>query len=203
MKRIFLLALSLALVFTLISCNSPAVNNDDTDNKDTSSTVDTTDTKNNDTENKDTDAPETNTGNGDDNKASTYTVTLSNEITVEIGALVGDLITKLGEPIDYMEAASCIHEGMDKVYTYEFFSISVSPTANGGEYIHEFALQSDEISINGGLTIGADVTELTNVFGDKFEEKFGIRTYSLNGANATVIVDNDIVTSLSLTAITE
>ena len=131
---------------------------------------------------------------------SVYICELDNGFTVTIGAPVGttidDITAKLGQR-DYMEAVSCVHPGYDKVYTFDGFTVSTSPAADGTEYITELTLISDEVSLANGVMIGSPKDDVNSAFGDNFEEKFGVRNYDLSGVKLSIIFTDDLVSSLS------
>ena len=185
MKKLTILLLALALCVCLAACDG----NDDTPD---TNVPDTTPAVNDDTDDgaSDTDEPDT---------ASTYTVSLGS-ISVTVGGDADALIASLGEPLDYMEAPSCIHEGYDKVYVFDGYSISTSPAADGTQYISELSLTSDVVAIDGTLMIGSSVSQLEAKFGTDFTEEFGIRTYTLEGATVSVILDGDTVSGITVLA---
>lgn len=133
-------------------------------------------------------------------EASAYACELDNGFTVTIGAPVGttidDITAKLGQR-DYMKAVSCVHPGYDKVYTFDGFTVSTSPAADGTEYITELTLISDEVSLADGVMIGSPKDDVNSAFGDNFEEKFGVRNYDLSGVKLSIIFTDDLVSSLS------
>jgi len=119
-------------------------------------------------------------------------ITLNKEATGEISSL--------GEYRDYSEAPSCVHEGSDKVYTYSGFTVMTSPDGNGGEYVYQVSLLSDEDSLANGITIGSPKGDIINAYGDCTDEKFGTMKYELDNVTVSVVIDNGAVSSLTLTA---
>lgn len=180
MKKILLILLALVLTVSLVACIQTP------ETPDTGDTTDTTDTA-------DTTEPVA------DEKDSVYTVSLSG-ITISIGGDADALIATLGEPLDYMEAPSCIHEGYDKVYVFNGFSVSTSPAADGTQYVSELSLTSDVVSIDGTLMIGGSVSDVEAKFGTNYTEQFGIRSYALGGATASVMLDGDVVIGITIAA---
>ena len=187
MKKIITLLLSLNLLIFLASCAGTSDNSNDTGNSTNETTVDTS---------SDTTSPE-----DIENTNTTYEITLNNGLTVVIGGDADAFVSAAGEPIDYMEAMSCIHEGYDKVYTFDGYSVTTSPDANGNQYVSDLTLLSDAVVFDNGLSIGSGAAELDELFGTEYEEQFGVRSYMLDGAKVSVIVDADIVTSISVSSI--
>lgn len=184
MKKILLILLALALAMSLAACVQ---------------TPDTTDTPDVTTEPSATDAPDTTEPADDVSEGGGYTVSLG-DVTVNIGGDADALIAALGEPIDYMEAPSCIHEGYDKVYVFDGYSISTSPRADGTQYVSELSLTSDAAILDGTLMIGCSVADVEARFGTDYTEQFGIRSYDLGVATASVMLDGDVVVGITIAA---
>lgn len=182
MKKIITLLLSLALVASLTACGGTSDNSNDTVGGTDETTADTKSSE----ENK--------------NTATTYEINLSNGLTVVIGGDADTFVSTAGEVLNYAEATSCIHEGYDKVYTFDGYSVTTSPDANGNQYVSDLTLLSDAVIFDNGLSIGSGAAELDALFGTEYEELYGVRTYTLDGAKISVIVDADIVTSLSVSS---
>lgn len=182
-KLALLLALSLALC--LAACGETTPQNVDGGKTDTDSAVGSVDTE----DTADTPAK---------SERATYTVKLDNGATVVIGGDSDSLIKSLGEPIGLLEAPSCVHEGFDRVYSYDGFSITTSPAADKTQYVAELAFLSDAVAMDSGLTVGSEAALLDSVLGTEYEEQFGIRRYTpVEGITATVVLDGDVVSGLS------
>lgn len=195
MKNLLILLLTLSLALVLAACGETAQGNvtDSGTNgsgDDAPVSVDTTDsTESSDTS--DTTAPE---------KVTIYAVKLDNGTVIELGGEADALIASLGDPVDYMEAPSCIHTGYDKVYTYDGYSINTSPAADGTQYIAELALLSDVVAFEDGLMIGGTAADVEAQFGTEFDEQFGVRTYKLDGVTVSITLDGDTVTGITLSS---
>lgn len=186
MKKIITLLLSLALFTSLTACGGTSDNSNDTNDSTDETTIDTASDTKNDEESK--------------NTATTYEINLSNGLTVIIGGDADAFVSVAGEPLNYTEATSCIHEGYDKVYTFDGYNVTTSPDANGNQYVADLTLLSDAVIFDNGLSIGSGAAELDALFGTEYEELYGVRTYTLDAAKISVIVDADIVTSLSVSS---
>lgn len=169
MKRILSIVLIITFLFVLVSCGNTEKN----DSKETTSSDTTV-----------VDATEDTTVKEDDAKAA-FVCKLSNGSEIVIGAA----LPELGDYIDYSEAPSCVHEGMDKVYTYNGYSVTTSPDAKGNEYVSEVAILSDTVSMNDGITIGVSKDTIVSALGDEFTEAFGVMTYETKNATVSVILD--------------
>lgn len=212
MKAILTILLILAL--TLASCGEPTQNNELTDGENDQGIV----SSSNDNAASNTDAPETKDPNAvvidiPDTKDSAvvielpkieYECKLDNGVNITLGSnadeAVKSLIDALGEALDFMEAPSCVHPGNDKVYTFEGFTVTTSPDANGDEYVAELSFLSDSVGFDNGIMIGSSESDVTASFGSEFEESFGVRKYSLDGATLTIIFSDDAVSAMSVSA---
>lgn len=188
MKKLILKTVILALTLALASCGEPANNNVDSGTADTAGNIESVGTE---------DTADT-TAAPDEIPGCTI-LTLEGGITVTVGGS-DEILGELGEPVSYMEAPSCVHDGFDKVYTFDGFCITTSPDANKTQYVAELSLISDTAAFEGGLTIGSDVSEVEDIFGTEFTEEFGVRKYILPGATASVIVDGDVVGGITVSA---
>ncbi|MBQ2765569.1 MAG: hypothetical protein IJF48_01100 [Clostridia bacterium] len=196
MKKLIILLLSLTLIISLAACNETDGGNDTT--KDTSS--ETTEAPTDTTVN----PPETTVPDTTASEVSlTYTLVFETGMTVTIGGPSEDFIASAGEPMDYMEAPSCIHEGYDKVYFYDWYSITTSPNANGEQYISEFSMLSDAVALkDSGLTVGSSAQAVEAVFGTDYDEQFGIRVYELDGATVSIQFVDGVISGFTVSAVT-
>lgn len=121
-------------------------------------------------------------------------LTIGNDAATELKKLTD----KLGEATDFMEAPSCVHPGNDKVYTFEGFTVTSSPDADGNEYLGEITFTSDAVGFASGIMIGSSDADVTAEFGDDFEEKFGVRTYSTNGVKITFTFTDGAASAISV-----
>ena len=114
---------------------------------------------------------------------------------------ISKALPALGEYLDYAEATSCIHPGMDKVYTYNGFTVTTSPDANGNDLVSEVALISDTAVLAGGISIGCDKSVIEDVYGNDYTEEFGVMKYEKDGVIISVVLDNSSkVTSFVISA---
>lgn len=115
---------------------------------------------------------------------------------------LGKALPELGEYLSYAEAASCIHPGMDKVYTYDGFTVTTSPDADGNDLVSEIALESDTVSLKNGIKIGCDKSVVVSVFGENYTENFGVMKYeSAETVISAVLDDSSAVVSFVISAV--
>ena len=129
--------------------------------------------------------------------AAEYPVTLDNGKTITINGAADAAISALGEHIDFMEAPSCVHDGNDKVYTYDGCTVTTSPDAGGNQYVAELSLISDVVALDNGLYIGCTLAEAKKAFGEEFTESFGVLKYELPGVTISVVAEGDTVTGIT------
>ncbi len=75
------------------------------------------------------------------------------------------VLTALGDPLDKLEAASCVHEGFDRVYYYAGFEVNTQPTADGREIITSIYLTDDSVTTPEGIYIGMARAEADGILG--------------------------------------
>ena len=141
------------------------------------------------------------------NDDGNYSLKLDNGVTIVIGSdaetAIATLTDTVGEYVDYMEAPSCVHEGSDKVYTYDGFMVSSSPAADGSEFITDVTFTSDAVGLDNGIMIGSSGDDVTAAFGENFEEQFGVRKYVSGDITLTITLSDNIVTSMSISKAVE
>ena len=193
MKKLITLLLAVSLISGLTSCGGES----DGDKATTDETTVSDET----TAADDTTALDTEeTAESQTSTNGIYSVTLNNGITINLGDDAKEFTETATDYIDYMEAVSCVHEGYDKVYVFDGYSVSTAPNGIGGEFIYEFSLTSDIVSFAGGVTLGIDASTLDSVFGTEYDEQFGVRTYTLNDVRASVILEENTVIGITLTS---
>ncbi len=126
---------------------------------------------------------------------------VSGETALWVGADPA-VLAALGEPQDKLEAASCVHEGFDRVYYYAGFEVNTQPTADGGEVIVSIYLTDDSNATPEGIRIGDKLDAVKTVYGEPLQiDTTGLYSYTKTdgGVSCTVnfLVDPDgYVTSI-------
>ena len=205
MKLLLISTLIIAL-FASVSCQSEADTSETTETT-SADTVETTAKTPAETtaETTATHAPDVSSSASDAlplNDDGSYNCKLDNGVTIVIGSdaetAIATLTDTVGEYVDYMEAPSCVHEGSDKVYTYDGFTVSSSPAADGSEFITDVTFTSDAVGLDNGIMIGSSGDDVTAAFGENFEEQFGVRKYVSGDITLTITLSDNIVTSMSI-----
>ena len=210
MKLLLITTLLIALLAS-VSCQSEADTSETTETT-SADTVETTaeTTVETTAETTATNSPDTGAAASDAlplNDDGSYNCKLDNGVTIVIGSdaetAIATLTDTVGEYVDYMEAPSCVHDGSDKVYTYDGFMVSSSPAADGSEFITDVTFTSDAVGLDNGIMIGSSGDDVTAAFGENFEEQFGVRKYVSGDITLTITLSDNIVTSMSISKAVE
>lgn len=71
------------------------------------------------------------------------------------------------ETLEYMEAASCYFEGLDKVFTYDGYEITTYPKADG-DYIQDVNVSSETIRTDKGVGVGSTLEDIEAAYGKDY-----------------------------------
>lgn len=94
---------------------------------------------------------------------------------------VDALLAALGEPLEIISSPSCVFEGEDFEYDYEFCSVFTNPI-DGVDVWYEFYIFDVGVTTTRGLAIGDTVERMLELYGeDYYMEGEGMYTYSLSG----------------------
>lgn len=184
MKKIILLCLIAALVFSLASCVKEDAPDSDGNNKNDNTVV-----------------SGIGEGDGDANADTDKTavnervVALADGRAVELGSAADKAFALLGDYDDMYEAPSCVHEGYDRFYTYDGFSVTTS-AGEGGDIVTEFLIESSACVLSNGITVGSSAEDVTAAYGEDYTESFGAMKYEFDGMTLTVVTDGTSVTSV-------
>lgn len=124
---------------------------------------------------------------------STY-VFQTGDCTIAIDQDMAEVLTALGEPQSYFEAASCAFEGLDKTYTYGGFQVLTRPDGDK-DYVNSILLTDDSVTTPEGLYIGASKEDVTAVYGEGESLGSGIM-YTKENVTLSFILENDAVISI-------
>lgn len=125
-----------------------------------------------------------------------------NGTTIALHAPAEAIVAALGEPKKYSESTSCAFEGLDKSYGYGSFYLETYPLGDK-DYVYGWYFVDDMVENAEGICIGSTKADV--------EAAYGAENY--NGTNAfemtkgsgklTVILENDVVTSVQYVIITD
>lgn len=119
---------------------------------------------------------------------------LAGDVTVSIDQDMAEVLTALGEPQSYFEAASCAFEGLDKTYTYPGFQIITRPEGDQ-DYINSILLTDDSVTTPEGLYIGASKEDMTAAYGEG-EEMGSAMMYTKDNVTLSFIFQDGKVISI-------
>ncbi len=103
-------------------------------------------------------------------KASDLDVVVNGK-TLKLGDKEASIKEVFGEPNEIYEAESCLFDGFDKTYFYDFCEIFTFPAEDGsGNIVDEIYFYSENAPLvcRGELTVGATKAEVCELFGDKY-----------------------------------
>lgn len=99
---------------------------------------------------------------------------------IAIDGEAAEVLSALGEWIDYAESASCAFEGLDKVYTYSSFEIQTYPMS-GKDYIYMVNLLDDTVSTEEGIRIGSTRAQVLSAYGEADKQSDTLLSYTGEG----------------------
>lgn len=118
----------------------------------------------------------------------------SGDFAVSIDQDMAEVLSALGEPQSYFEAASCAFEGLDKTYTYPGFQIITRPEGDQ-DYINSILLTDDSVTTPEGLYIGASKEDMTAAYGEG-EEMGSAMMYTKDNVTLSFIFQDGKVISI-------
>lgn len=118
------------------------------------------------------------------------------DLTVAADALMAPILEKLGEPLQYFEAASCAFNGLDKNYIYAHFEIDTYPAADGDRVMAVY-LQDDLIVTKEGLRIGDSKEEMERLYGTGYTVNGNECIYEKGGMSLKILVENGAVSYIT------
>ena len=107
-----------------------------------------------------------------------------------------------GEPQGYSEIPSCAFEGVDKVYTYEDYEITTT-MLGGKEVIYSTYLLTDNVSTPEGVKIADEKAAMIAAYGEDYIENGTEYIYQDGNVSISFITENDVITSIQYTMVTE
>lgn len=106
-----------------------------------------------------------------------------NDVRIELGTDINEVVEQLGEPDDYVQARSCLHDGDDKIYTFGGVTIYTYPEGKKDiVYIVEYTGKEKTPS---GIGVGSKLTDLEMAYGKNYVEDAFYTIYNLED-NATI-----------------
>lgn len=133
--------------------------------------------------------------------SGTYTFTYGST-TIAMKQDTAEVLPGLGEPKKYTEEESCAFEGLSKTYFFGSFYLETYPDGDT-DRVYCVWLVDDSVTTEEGIYIGASYDDVEAAYGAEYyngKNAFIIRTAD---CILTIILENNAVTSIQYTAITE
>ncbi len=141
---------------------------------------------------------------GGGEKSDMYSLTLEG-VTIKGNTQVKQYLDKLGDDYEYSESISCAYDGLDKIYTYENFSIYTYPDGDK-DYVLEVEVLGGNYATDKGIKIGSSRADVIKAYGEKYFEDGALLYYNkTNDATDKIapmlyfVMDNDQVISFGIT----
>ena len=109
---------------------------------------------------------------------------------------------KLGSEQSYSEIASCAFDGLDKTYTYSNYEITTFPDGEKDRIYSIYFLNVD-VTTTEGVKISDIKEKMISTYGEEYKTQGNQYTYTKGKTNIEFIVENDVITSIQYTYITE
>jgi len=123
-----------------------------------------------------------------------------NNILIEMHAPADPILKRLGEPVRYFEAASCAHEGMDRVYTYPGFELHTYER-NDVESVLAVILIDDSISTREGLNMSSPSEDIQSMYGEVPQPTQGVYVYRSSQTTLTILVQDNRIIEIAYMAV--
>ena len=111
-----------------------------------------------------------------------------NGMLIKIGDDINEMLSEVGEPDDFTEARSCLHDGNDRIYTYGGIVIYTYPNGKK-DIVNIIEFQGDEKTLS-GIGLGSTKAEIEAAYGSDYVEEFSFMTYMYR-ENATISFQMD------------
>lgn len=125
-----------------------------------------------------------------------------NGVTIPMNVDAAPILEQLGDSMDYFEAPSCAFQGLDKIFYYSGFELSTYPQEDK-DMVSSVNLLDDTVTTKEGLYLGASLDEVLDAYGNDYTEENGFYTYTQGDSKLTFVVENDVVSAITYSAIVE
>ena len=121
---------------------------------------------------------------------------------IALHAPAANVIAALGEPLEYSESTSCAFDGLDKSYKYGSFYLETYPIGDK-DYIYGWWFVDDLVETDEGICIGSAKADVDAAYGAENFNGTNAYTVKKGSGMLTVILENDVVSSIQYAIITE
>lgn len=119
---------------------------------------------------------------------------------------LGEVFSKeslgIGDEESYSEIASCAFEGLDKTYTYANYEITTYPDGDK-DRIYTIYFLNTEAKTEEGVSVSDSLEKMLQIYGDNYEIQGNQYTYTKGKTQLQFIVENDVITSIQYSYVTE
>ena len=133
--------------------------------------------------------------------AEAYTF-VDNGKEIALGQVFDKNALGIGDETSYSEVASCAFEGLDKTYTYENYEITTYPDGEKDK-IYTIYFLNAEAKTQEGVTVSDSLQKMLEIYGENYEIQGNQYTYTKGKTQLQFIVENDVITSIQYSYITE
>ncbi|MBQ2901481.1 MAG: hypothetical protein IJA07_01620 [Agathobacter sp.] len=114
---------------------------------------------------------------------------------ISVNEDIESVVSKLGEPVAYYEAASCAFDGMDKFYTYSSFQLDTYPK-DGKDMLASIYFKDDLVKTTEGISLYMSKDDMLKAYGEATTVNGNEYTYEKGNGCLYFIVENDEIVSI-------
>ncbi len=126
---------------------------------------------------------------------------VANGTEIQLGDKADGVIDDLGTIVAVNDAGNCGGRGKTTIYYYEGFDVTVVDYEDGDAIVDKINLTDDRVETSQGVYIGSDKSDVIDAYGDPTETKNGALIYRKDGKEASFIIKNEKVSSISMMVI--
>ena len=116
-------------------------------------------------------------------------------VELSIDATKENTVDKIEEEAEYFESPSCAYDGVDKIYSYNNYSVTFYE-GDGEDGISLITLTSDLVSTEEGLSVGSTKEEVLATYGDPAKDDKNLVVYENGKTELRFILKDDVVVSV-------
>ena len=125
-----------------------------------------------------------------------------NGVTISLNAPAESIIAALGTDYTYSESTSCAFDGLDKSYGYGSFYLETYPIGDK-DYVYGWYFVDDMVSNDEDISIGSSMADVDAMYG--IENYNGTNAFTVKKGSGvlTIILENEVVTSIQYAIVTD
>ena len=125
-----------------------------------------------------------------------------NGVKIALNAPAEPIVTALGGNPKYTESTSCAFDGLDKSYGYGSFYLETYPL-NGKDYVYGWYFVDDMVETDEGICIGSALADVKTAYGEENYNGSNAFQIKKSSGQLTIILENDMVTSIQYGVLTD